>query len=251
MKKIAIAIFVCLCFIHCSKTSSTLSGLASLPSDDNNKPVGSSAHDLLASSSHGKLVVEIQYMPGMQLQAQTVANLSSFLGTYLNKPAGIDITQQQVPSAGKATMNLSDIALSESQNRTGFNSGSQMVVYVLVTDAAYETANVLGIAYRNTSIGLLGKTIQSNSGGIGQASRVKLETTVLEHEFGHLLGLVDNGSAMQVNHKDAANGAHCNNSNCLMYYQVESTDFLGFLVTGNIPVLDANCVNDLKANGSK
>jgi len=251
MKKTIGALLVCLFFVHCSKTGDTASNLPSLPSSDNSKPVGASAHDLLASSSFGKLVVQIQYMPGMQLQSQSIANLTNFLSSYLNKPAGVEITQQPIASAGKATMGLSDIANFESQNRTGFNTAGQIVVYVLITDANYESVNVLGIAYRNTSAALMGKTIQSNSGGLGQASRVKLETAVLEHEFGHLLGLVDNGSAMQSSHKDATNGAHCNNSSCLMYYQTESTDFLGFLITGSIPVLDANCVNDLKANGGK
>ena len=47
------------------------------------------------------------------------------------------------------------------------------MVYVLFTDASYEVANVLGVAYRNTSVVLFGKTIRSNSGGLGQASRVK------------------------------------------------------------------------------
>ncbi|MBC7586741.1 MAG: hypothetical protein H7178_00160 [Chitinophagaceae bacterium] len=41
------------------------------------------------------------------------------------------------------------------------------------TDASYDVANVLKVAYRNTSVVLFGKTIRSNSGGLGQASRVK------------------------------------------------------------------------------
>ena len=69
--------------------------------------------------------------------------------------------------------------------------------------------------------------------------------------MGHILGLVDIGSPMQTNHKDAAHGNHCNNTNCLMYYASETTDVLGFLITGNVPVLDANCRADLTANGGK
>ena len=98
---------------------------------------------------------------------------------------------------------------------------------------------------------LLGKTIHDNSGGIGQASRTKLESTVLEHEFAHILGLVDAGSNMQTIHKDGTHGSHCNNSDCLMYYTSETTDILGFLITGNIPVLDASCKADITANGGK
>jgi hypothetical protein len=52
---------------------------------------------------------------------------------------------------------------------------------------------------------------------------------------------------MQQSHRDSDNGAHCTNASCLMYYGIE-TD-AGIAVT--IPVLDAACRADLKANGGK
>lgn len=76
-------------------------------------------------------------------------------------------------------------------------------------------------------------------------------TTVAEQEMGHLMGLVDLGSPMINNHKDATHGNHCNNQNCLMYYSLETTDLLGFLLTGSIPPLDLNCISDLHANGGR
>jgi len=53
------------------------------------------------------------------------------------------------------------------------------------------------------------------------------------------------------NHKDDTHGRHCNVKNCLMYYATETSDIFGLLVTGNIPVLDAQCSADLYANGGK
>ena len=126
-----------------------------------------------------------------------------------------------------------------------------MAAYVIVTDGNYSDPNVLGVAYRNTSLCLFGKKIFDNSGGVGQANRTKLLSTVAEHEFGHLLGLVDLGTAMQTDHKDLSHGNHCNVESCLMYYASETTDLLGFLITGNIPTLDSQCIDDLKANGGK
>jgi hypothetical protein len=137
----------------------------------------------------------------------------------------------------------------EKANRSAFTSNDEIAVYILYTNGEYTDNNVLGVAYRNTSAALFGKKIRDNSGGLGQASRTKLEATVLEHEVAHLLGLVDIGTKMQSPHK--ANGNHCSNQNCLMYYASETTDVLGFLLTGNIPALDANCLADLKANGGK
>src|SRR4030095_6546174 len=124
-----------------------------------------------------------------------------------------------------------------------------IALYILYTNGNYTDNNVLGIAYKNTSVVLFGKKINDNSGGLGQASRTKLVATVAEHEMGHLLGLVDLGSPMVTGHKDGAHGSHCSNTACLMYYASETSDILGFLITGNIPVLDVNCRADLQANG--
>ncbi|MEP6677340.1 MAG: M12 family metallo-peptidase [Ferruginibacter sp.] len=243
------ACFLIISFSQCSKKD-TLTGIASINSD-NNKAVGASANDLLGAGNYQSVKIEIQYMPGFQPDAGMISNLSTYLSGLINKPGGISIVQSAIPSANKTILTLNDIAEIEKNNRTVYTNGTQLGVYFLYTDGNYSDGNVLGLAFRNTSICILGKTIHDNSGSIGQASRTKLESTVTEHEFGHILGLVDLGSSMQTAHKDAAHGNHCSNSNCLMYYSSETTDVLGFLITGNIPQLDANCKADLHANGGK
>lgn len=235
-------------FEGCSKKDTT-----SLPSinDANNKNTGSSGKDLLTSRTFTSIKIEIQYMPGFAPDAASINNLNSFLSSLVNKPGGISVVQKQIPTGGKSAYSINDIASVEKSNREFLNTANQLAVYVLITDGTFADPNVLGVAYRNTSLCLLGKKIFDNSGGVGQASRTKLETAVIEHEFGHLLGLVDLGTAMQTNHKDPDHGNHCNVQSCLMYYASETTDLLGFLITGNIPTLDAQCLNDLRANGGK
>lgn len=244
------ACFIATLAIAGCKKSDTIRNLPSI-NDANNKVVGASANDLLSASNYTSIKIEIQYMPGYQPNATAVNNLITFLNGLVNKPGGVTVVQTQIAASGKTTLSLQEIGTIEKNNRTVYTTGNQLGVYYLYTDASYENAGVLGIAFRNTSMSLMGKTIHDNSGAIGQASRTKLESTVLEHEFAHILGLVDIGSAMQTNHKDAAHGNHCNNSNCLMYYASETTDILGVLITGNIPTLDANCKADLTANGGK
>lgn len=233
----------------CSKTSSG-TGLAPINSD-NDRAVGASAHDMLASTVYTSLKIEVQSMPGFQPDPSTVNNLVSFLNLVINKPGGITVVYTTAPASGGGVLSLNDIATIEKNNRTVYTTGTQLGLYFLFTDGSYTQNNVLGVAYRNTSLCIFGKTIHDNSGAIGQASRVKLESTVMEHESGHIMGLVDLGTAMQTNHKDDAHGNHCNNTSCLMYYATETTDILGFLITGSIPSLDANCRADLHANGGK
>lgn len=219
---------------------------------NHSRSVGAAGNDLLGSTRYKSLLIEIQYMPGYKPDQQAIDHLKSFLETFLNKKEGITISMNQIDGISTAGLSTEEIRQTENRNRTAFSSASTIAVYTLYTNGQHAaSSSTLGIAYRNTSIALMGKTIHDNSGGVEQVSRTKLEATVLEHEMGHLLGLVDLGSPMQTDHKDTENGNHCNTPNCLMYYASENTDMLGLLVTGNIPQLDANCKADLKNNGGR
>jgi len=244
------AFLILIIIAGCTKTSTTSSSLPTIQ-NDNDKAVGASANNFLSANKYTSVKIEIQYMPGFAPDAASLNNLVTKLNSLTNKPDGITLTQSQIVTGGQTIESLQDVATIEKANRTVFTSGTQLGVYMLITDGNYSTANVLGFAYRNTSICLFGKTINDNSGAFGQTSRTTLTSTVVEHEMGHLLGLVNLGSAMVTNHIDTPHGNHCNNSNCLMYYQSETTDILGSLIAGNVPVLDANCSADLKANGGK
>lgn len=217
----------------------------------NNQTLGTSANDFLSSNKFTSLTIQLQYMPGFAPDATALNNLTNFLNSLLNKPEGISIIQTPIAASGKASLSIDDIVKIENTNRTAFNNGKNIAVYVLYADAPYTQNNVLGIAYKNTSLVIFAATINANSGGLNQTSRTKLETVVTEHEFGHLLGLTDLGTKMVTPHKDAANGSHCNNTNCLMYYASQTTMIGGLILTGPIPTLDANCRADLQANGGK
>ncbi|AKK71363.1 hypothetical protein OK18_00775 [Chryseobacterium gallinarum] len=249
LKKFNLAFLVFLLLISCERDSEFSNGSGNY---NHTRSVGSSANDLLNNSTYNALVIEILYMPGYAPDANAIELVKNFLSTFLKKEGGISIIQKEIAGATSASLSVEDIRSIENSSRTAFTNGSTMAVSIIYTNGQYyANASTLGIAYRNTSIALLGKIIHDHSGGFGQVSRTKLEATVLEHELGHLLGLVDLGSQMQVNHKDAANGNHCDNKNCLMYYASETTDILGFLNTNNIPQLDTNCKGDLTANGGK
>ncbi len=249
MKTLGTLFLISLLFISCEKT--VFINNPDAPDHLHNRAVGASANELLSSAKYNSLKVEILYMPGYAPDAAAINHLQSFLSILLNKPSGISIVTKEIPASSNTTLSANDVFNIEKANRSAFTTGDQIAVDVIYTNGYFTDNDVLGIAYKNTSVAIFGKNIHDNSGGIGQTSRTKLEATVLEHEIGHLLGLVDLGSSMQTNHKDAAHGNHCNNNNCLMYYTSNTRDILGILLVGNIPSLDANCRADLQANGGK
>ena len=218
--------------------------------DKDYQTLGTSAHDFLSGAAYTALLVEVDYMPGYAPDATALNNLKIFLSTCLNKPEGISIYTQQIPSSGKAVLSIQDIVSIEKRYRTAYPWGNTLAVHILITDADFAESNVFATSYWNTSICLFGKKIQANAGGAGQVSRTQLYSTLMEHEFGHLMGLVNQGTPMLTNHSDSANGAHCNNPLCLMYYEVETT-VVSSTTTSTIPSLDENCIADLKANGGK
>lgn len=218
----------------------------------NNK---STPNNFLSNDKYEKLIVEIQYVNGYKPTTQTINNLQTFLEQRLNKSGGITIVQTSIASPGFSSYSLDDIINIENAHRTQNTSKKTLTAYVFFADADYTGNNgsskVLGIAYGGSSMVIFEKTIKDYSGGITQPPVSTLETTVTHHEFGHILGLVNNGTSMQSEHQDEPHGSHCDDPNCLMYYTAETNEIIANIIGGNIPALDARCINDLKANGGK
>ncbi|MBU2020539.1 MAG: peptidase [Bacteroidetes bacterium] len=219
------------------------------------KQTGSSANDLLSNDQYKSLVVEIQYMTGFRPTDEAMTRLTNFLQERLNKSNGISLSFTEIGAQGKSSYSFDDIKKIEENNRSEFTAKKQIAAYFLFLDGEFSgnsgSSKVLGAAYYNTSMVIFQKTIINNSGGLSQPSRDKLETTVINHEFGHILGLVNLGTSMQSFHQDTENGAHCDNEDCLMNWIVETDGVIGSLFGSPIPSLDQNCIKDLQANGGK
>lgn len=238
----------------------TLAVLSSCSKDDESPSVASinssiKPNDFLSEQKYTSLNIEVKYVSGYAPSTTSLDNLKSFLQARLNKSAGITFTQSAVTSSGKTTLTFTDIQNLEKTNRSLTVKDKALVAYFYFADASFsedtDTTKVLGAAYGNSSMIIFEKTIKALSGGIGKPSSATLESIVMEHEFSHILGLVNNGTAMVTAHQDIANGKHCNNENCLMNYKTESSHMINNLSGGTIPTLDANCLADLKANGGK
>lgn len=219
--------------------------------------VNNSVHpiDFLTGNTYSTLNIEVAYVEGYQPNINTLNNLIAFLSQRLNKSGGITVTQRTMPATGRVNIDLDAIRTIERVQRTSVTSGKTLTAWIMFLDTEYtestSTSKVLGITYGASSIAVFEKSVYAYVQP-DMPSRTTLETVVLDHEFGHVLGLVGNGTPMVTPHKDPDHGSHCSNTTCLMYWKTEENinlnDILG---TDTYPVLDANCLADLKAAGGK
>ena len=227
-----------------------------IDTSENTKPTGTSANDLLSETQYEKLVLEIVYVEGFKPTENTIAAFRNFLINRLKKSQGVDIEMREIPSPEKSRYTIQDIISQEINNRTKYTNGNEIAVFAMFLDGDYadntQNSSVLGIAYRNTSFVIFEKTVKDFTQGVLAPSLEVLETTVVNHEFGHLLGLVNAGSPLQSDHQDTEHGKHCTEQDCLMYYTAETGEgIINMLSGGSVPSLDAQCIADLQANGGK
>ena len=259
MKKLlSFNLIAALCFMMACSSNDTepnpRPGPTGNPDPSLNKlAVGTSSNDFLAADSYDRLTIEIISVNGAELSSAEVSSFQSWLSGLINKPNGITIKTSSVSNPGLAPYSTDDLRSFEDQTRSEYNDGTELTMYIFMAEDAYTTDNVLGVAYRNTSFAIFNGTIEANTGALGQPSETLVTQTVLRHEMGHLLGLVNIGSPMQTDHQDVDHGNHCDVQNCLMYYAVENGDIIGNIVggSGTPPSLDSQCMADLVANGGK
>jgi len=262
MKTLRIRLLLLLLIViqSCSKNDSIDddSGIDNNPNTviANQQPTGTSANDLLSDNTFTSMIIEVVYVEGFKPTQNAIDNFVSFLENRTFKPNGIAVETRAITSPGNAPYTNQEIIEIEDANRTKYNSENQIAVWSFFADgSSAENTNsnvVLGTAYRNTSFVIYEETIHDLSNSTFEPDRTVLETTVITHEFGHILGLTNLGTSMVVNHEDTEHAKHCNVESCLMYWASENGSGLDNLLGVNsAPQLDAQCIADLQANGGK
>ena len=162
-----------------------------------------------------------------------------------------------IPAQNKSSWSVEDLQALESSYRKSVTSGSQASVFVVFLKGYYSQEGVtnqgiIGVSIAGTTIIAIFKDVVENaSQGSSPAVAKFMEQSTLVHEFGHVVGLVDNGLNMSTPHKDLEHGNHCDNPNCVMYWKNEGkSDLLLFvqqmMISGNNIMYDQNCLEDTK-----
>lgn len=233
---------------------------------------GDSARDFIAGSR--AVVVEIHHVDGAAPNAEALTAMKAEVGDLLGKT--ITVTQKGgVPGKGAShKYTWDEIEALERDARERHTDDATAVLFMLYLDGGSEadSANgggrVLGAAYHGSSVvmfkGNIRESSVENPGLVdplnNKPPQVNVERAVLIHEFGHILGLVNNGIPMQRAHEmtedpvpetDKNEGAkHSSNKESVMYWAVESSQILNLFFLRSAPIpyqFDADDEADVEA----
>jgi len=224
--------------------------------NENRKSTGASANDLLSDNIYKKMIVELAYVEGFEPTEEAKNNFKSFIEERTFKSNGVELYTKSIPATGKEVYTINDVVAIENQYRTYYNTSNTIAVWALFVNGKSskdsDSSFVLGTAYYNTSFVIFEETIRELSNGTFEPERSLLESSVIHHEFGHILGLTNLGTPLQTDHEDADHPKHCNEESCLMYWAAETSQGIGNVFSSNqIPTLDSQCIADLQANGGR
>jgi hypothetical protein len=224
---------------------------------------GDSANDILSNDTYTTLLIEIAYVTGFQPSAEAMANFEAFLQARTFKQA-IEVQYKELPSSNENDLSLEEIVNLENGNRTAYNEGTTLAIYIYFADAPSEDDDptegtvTLGAVYRNTSMIIHESTVRDLATQSSQVTIEDVETATLNHEFGHLLGLVNLGTPTVNDHEDPNNTHHCDTQGCLMRAELQFGGGLLSMMTSRVskgsaavPGLDSECILDLQANGGR
>jgi len=207
----------------------------------------------LRSSMYTSMVIEIDHEPGYRPFSSSADMLVERLNSVCDKPSGISLEYNEVDFGHEGAWTAQDVRdKGWEQKDTSPRDGTTLYWQVLFPAGTYETDSVLGVAVDASTVALFGDSIDEADGPFGRPSVEDVENSVLVHEVGHLLGLVNLVYQSPVDHEDDEHPGHSNNEDSVMYWAVESADVSNFIF-GTLPNdFDNDDRNDLAglADGS-
>ncbi|MEK6607426.1 MAG: hypothetical protein AABZ30_07180 [Myxococcota bacterium] len=243
---------------------------ASTRVDERGCPDEPGALDLATGDVCGALAIEVDAVEGHDARGAALDTLATQLGDlagsgHFGKPDGISIVvdEEDIAPSTEADHAYTFAELREliDAHRSYARAEGEAAIHLLYVDGHFEDdtsqSRVLGFAYGHSRIVMFRASIDDGCEAALALVRDRVcnlaESTVLLHEVGHLLGLVDNGLPMVSDHKDEEHGAHDVDEDCIMYYLSETSQMIPLLidnVTGgdeSVTPFDDRCLEDLEA----
>jgi hypothetical protein len=182
--------------------------------------VGAMARTYLRRSPATSMVVEVDWVRGRSPSQSSLDHLASVLRRELDKPGGVTIERGNEIAAGKSQWSLADLGALEKTNRSRHSRSGRATMWFGFVDGTFAAnENALAVAFSASATAIFRDRINAATSSLVLAPEI--ERSVLVHEAGHLLALVNIGYRSRFDHEDAQHPNHSNNPESVMYWAVE------------------------------
>ena len=201
----------------------------------------------LSSAKYTSMVVEIDYESGYAPEQSSIDLLKTRLQEVCDKPNGIEVSLTETDFDQSGSWTADDVREKAWQHKSNDPlTGSTLYWQALFPAGGYSNNDVLGVAVDASTVAIFKDAVEDAEGPFfSRPSAEEIENSVLVHEYGHRLGLVNLVYKSPVAHEDEDHPGHSNNEDSVMYWAVESAD-LSNIITGELPdEFDNDDLNDL------
>lgn len=220
---------------------------------------GEWAEDFLSDETYTSLTIEVDWTSGQRPASRAMDLLEQRANERLTKPGGITLVEDDSISTSMSRWSVEEILELEEEHRDHRKEGSETAMYVVYLDGRSDRdegdSRILGVAYSASSFAIFKESIREVASNILSVSAEDIERSVVVHELGHLLGLVNNGIRMCTDHEDDDHPKHSDNKQSVMFWAIESDairNFLDSLSRTNPPTqFDSDDICDMRQAGGK
>ena len=218
-----------------------------------------SPRDYLRDLDYTLWIIEVDYAEGERPPDSALSLLRDRMQSVVRKPDGVEVRMDEVLEREETTWGTDSLRQLRRDHQDEETDGHTVVTHLsFVAGHSGEDddeGRVLGVAIDHRQVVIFSQTVKSSCTVTSLPpclySTEEVFGAVVVHEFGHILGLVNNGIPMVSDHQDESHGAHSDNPDSVMYWAVETTDIFQSL-TGELPnQFDADDRADLRAAGGR
>ena len=190
----------------------------------------------LHDDKYTSMVIEIDYAEGFEPEDSSIDLLQLRLDQICDKPDGITITKTKTVFEIDDTWTADDVRSEAYRTRSAspYFQTDVLTWHILMPAGEYSDDSVLGVAVNAADIAVFKSTIQDSENIISRPSAEEIENSVMLHEIGHLLGLVNCVYQSDIDHEDPEHPKHSNNEDSVMHWAIESSS-IGNIIDGELP----------------
>ena len=204
---------------------------------------GECRYEILRSTDYSRLHIEINYVTEHAPDSEAVDLLKQRIQETTDKTS-VSVSQNGFGSTD-SSYSLEEILAIEKEQRERHKSGNTFIIHILYLNGEYEDNDqTLGLAYTGSSFVLFKEKIEETQFGFISAEEV--ERSVIVHEYGHLLGLINNGYESPHDHEDPNHPHHSSNEESVMYWSIETLDIFKQLEGSPPDNFDSDDLDDLR-----